>query len=234
MAVFDGPLSPSVATQLEIIAGPGPLRAWSDINNILASDDTRATFAFVGIGHTNSLVGSGFGFSIPDDAIITGILFEIEGTQDPVNTVIGLTKDGLNTAGTVKNTPVLPVAVEAYTSYGGSSDLWGTTWTPAEINSASFGGFFALAAFGGPTWVASIDHYRMSVYYQSDASFSAQTSVLKLQRHTVRQEGKTNMKPVYTNNDMNDITDAGMCPYEKPIEMQEDTDKNMCVNVGVL
>jgi hypothetical protein len=51
-----------------------------------------------------------------------------------------------------------------YTSYGGSSDLWGETWTPSDINSSDFG--FAISAIGeGPNTTAQVDNVRITVYY---------------------------------------------------------------------
>lgn len=54
---------------------------------------------------------------------------------------------------------------QAYTIYGGPGDLWGTTWTPAEINDVNFGvglsvnlqNFTGLAA-------ARVDHIRITVF----------------------------------------------------------------------
>lgn len=45
-------------------------------------------------------------------------------------TIVGT--DKANT-GTELNT------TDTYVSYGGSSDLWGTTWTPSDINASNFG-----------------------------------------------------------------------------------------------
>src|SRR6185295_12938347 len=47
------------------------------------------------------------------------------------------------------------------------SDLWGTTWTPAEINASDFGLVFSAHINGLVTLLpsASIDHIRVTVYY---------------------------------------------------------------------
>ena len=39
----------------------------------------------------------------------------------------------------------------AYVSYGGSADLWGETWTPADINNSNFGFALNVAASGYKT-----------------------------------------------------------------------------------
>jgi membrane-associated phospholipid phosphatase len=54
--------------------------------------------------------------------------------------------------------------VDAYTSYGGPTDLWGTTWSFTEINNNNFG---AISRCNIPNGSAEVDHYRMTVYTQS-------------------------------------------------------------------
>jgi hypothetical protein len=57
---------------------------------------------------------------------------------------------------------------ETTATYGGSSDLWGTTWTPADINAGNFGFAFSAEISGllGVFLSADIDHVRITVYYQ--------------------------------------------------------------------
>ncbi|MBI4614481.1 MAG: tail fiber domain-containing protein [Planctomycetes bacterium] len=52
--------------------------------------------------------------------------------------------------------------VDTYTSYGGPADLWGLAWTPADVNSGSFGVAIAATVSGS---TASTDHIRITVYY---------------------------------------------------------------------
>lgn len=54
---------------------------------------------------------------------------------------------------------------DAYATYGADDDLWGETWTPADINASNFGvAISAIGEFAFPT-VASVDHIRITVYY---------------------------------------------------------------------
>lgn len=53
---------------------------------------------------------------------------------------------------------------DAYANYGGSSSLWGRTWTDADINSANFGAAIATRVQNG---TARIDHMRITVWYYS-------------------------------------------------------------------
>jgi len=50
--------------------------------------------------------------------------------------------------------------VDTYTSYGSSSNLWGTTWTPAEINASNFGAVLSASVANG---TARVDHMRITV-----------------------------------------------------------------------
>ena len=55
---------------------------------------------------------------------------------------------------------------ETTQTYGGPSDLWGSTWTPAEINAGGFGVAFA-ATYTGATGseAARVDAIRVTVHY---------------------------------------------------------------------
>jgi hypothetical protein len=62
--------------------------------------------------------------------------------------------------------------------YGGSSDLWGTTWTPAEVEAATFG--VVISADTGTNWTARVDHIEMTVYYtvSGNAELNSYVAVL--------------------------------------------------------
>lgn len=51
---------------------------------------------------------------------------------------------------------------DTYISYGGLADLWGTTWTPAQINAANFGVSLQANALNA---TAFVDHIRITVRY---------------------------------------------------------------------
>lgn len=48
-------------------------------------------------------------------------------------------------------------------AYGGAADLWGRTWTAAELNDADFGAVLIASIGTGVT--ASVDHMKITVYY---------------------------------------------------------------------
>ncbi len=95
------------------------------------------------------LMGTNFGFAIPPDATICGIevTFDrssssgIAGGDRIRDNVVMLVKngavdvDGDNKADKSSNWPTDDTNI----TYGSQFDLWGLTWTPADINSGNFG-----------------------------------------------------------------------------------------------
>jgi hypothetical protein len=53
---------------------------------------------------------------------------------------------------------------DTYSSYGGAGDLWGTTWTVAEINNIGFGGAISTIVQNG---TATVDNIRITVFTSS-------------------------------------------------------------------
>ncbi len=71
-----------------------------------------------------------------------------------------LTKDGTTPVGTEKE----PIVDGGWFAYGDPSDLWGTTWTAAEINSINFGVLVRVGDAAAASNVA--DACRITVYYE--------------------------------------------------------------------
>lgn len=145
----------------------GPI-AWNTRDNAKLSDDAYAT-ATPNISTTEYLVAKGFGFSFAPTDTITGIRVEIErkadaaatGLDNSVRIMKGGTIQGDEKA-SASNWPT----VDAYGMYpadGSSSDLWGLTWTPSDINDANFG--VGLSGQGNTT--LSVDHIRITVFATS-------------------------------------------------------------------
>jgi hypothetical protein len=152
--------------------------AFDNPARIVSSNDSRAegeALAVLFSGTTNYLKATNFGFSIPPVSSICGVRVEIEkrdggflsigtGIKDyEVRLVIGNIITGDNLA-TSSNWPASP---ESFYTYGSSSELWGTTLTPAIVNASDFGVTIA-ARFNGIAALipsADIDNIRMTVYY---------------------------------------------------------------------
>jgi len=131
-------------------------------------DDTHTYFAENFAVHNKTiwhyLKASDFGFEIPTRSIINGIRAEIEfksnstyGT-DNVRIVKGGVIGSTNMGIFSNNFPL----TDTSTFYGSSSDLWGETWTAADINSSDFGFVFSVDIFGE---TVSVDHMTITVSY---------------------------------------------------------------------
>lgn len=140
----------------------------------IQSSNNAYAFALVDGSTSNYLVANDFGFSIPSNAVITGITATVEkgsslnfngGTRDAV---VQLTKAGVNTGDNKANlVSSYPVLSDTVSTYGSPTDLWGTTWTPAEINDAQFGLAFAVSKpnAAGLPHLARVDHIDVRVSY---------------------------------------------------------------------
>lgn len=89
----------------------------------------------------NSLIVANFGSAIPVDATITGIEVKITrfapaGIKD---VTVRLQKAGVSVGANKANVAATWPTTTITAVYGGAADMWGTTWTPAEINAATFG-----------------------------------------------------------------------------------------------
>lgn len=160
-----GTIGPYSATVFADDATVGTV-SLANVTNAAMSDDAYVTVGLLlgEVGHY--LKATGFGFAIPPDATIDGILVEIERSS----TLISATQDSsvkLVKAGTAggaeRATGGTWPTSDAYASYGGPTDLWGQTWTPADINASTFG--VAVAASAALAATGRIDHVRITVYW---------------------------------------------------------------------
>lgn len=149
---------------------------FSVAGNAQVSDNSRASAASiisVLSGDTYYLKVTGFNFNIPSYASVCGITVEIESratglilTAAVRDNQVRLIKGGIITgdnkakAGDWGNT-------DAYRSFGGALDLWGTSLTPADVNAADFGVAVSasIIALVAALPSAEIDHVRMKVDY---------------------------------------------------------------------
>lgn len=139
----------------------------SNPTNAQVSDDSRVTWVLL-LGQLGRyLKATNFGFTIPLDATILGIQVEIEQSAtvsvSMIDNSVKLVKGG-TIGGTDKGTGTSWPTSDAYASYGSASDLWGQTWTPADINASNFG--VAISPNCQIAATAQIDHVRITVTYQ--------------------------------------------------------------------
>lgn len=152
--------------------------AWSNPGNIVADDTSYASRQWTsGFPQVSQyLKGTNFDFSsIPDDAVIVGIDLTINCrcAGSPADNVwdnsVRLVKSGTPTGEDKARDVSDKWTVSTFTSrsYGGMSDLWGTTWTVNDIKDSGFGAVMS-ANVDAPAEIASgaeVDYYTITVYY---------------------------------------------------------------------
>ncbi|MBP7557922.1 MAG: T9SS type A sorting domain-containing protein [Chitinophagaceae bacterium] len=158
-------------------AGVGSF-AWGSPENAVSSNNVRASAGILlGVfssANSNYLIATGFGFSIPSYASVCGIEVMVEKSagglglgSSIIDNAVYLVKGGSIT-GSNQASGSSWSGSDGLATYGGSGSLWGTTWTPAEINSGDFGLAFSARLRTGVlslTQHAQIDNISIVVHY---------------------------------------------------------------------
>ena len=162
---IQGPNNPGMVNNDNCCGNP-----WMDTANILLSDDLYSNSSVSVTDVSDNLFVTGFNFSIPAGDTITGITVEIEqnggGGKDAG---VFIVKGGNMVATDHANVSNWPVT-DAYTVYGGCTDLWGVAWTPADINAPDFGVAVSAKGMGAFSTLVNIDHMRITVCYNTGLS----------------------------------------------------------------
>jgi len=161
----NGPRSPSAASGT----------SWTNPTNVYTSNNVYATYSISSGGTTNALTATGFGFSIPSAAIVRGIEVSIERKGSSSNSLrdydVYIKKSGCtDPCGSDRSTSTYYGTSDSSQNHGSSSDLWGKTWTAADINSTSFGVYYRVHNYAGSSVTASIDQITITVTYANDTN----------------------------------------------------------------
>lgn len=163
------------------IGGCGTGNQWVNPSRITANDSSSATMPGCANTDGNYIQASNFGFSIPTNATILGIVLLVNRASvlpdspngdDCTDSRVRL----VNSSGTILTTDkaVKPPATGAHwpaaftsVSYGSPTDLWSAAWAPSDINNSNFGAVLA-AFFQSPDGTGSgcaIDYMTITIYY---------------------------------------------------------------------
>jgi hypothetical protein len=173
-----GPNLPTAATGNTNTNGGGT-RAWINPGGVEVTTGTGAQVSFtVNLQISDDLIATGFGFSIPGGSIINGIMLTVDeedvtGNGDIFERNVQLTKNGSAAVGNNKAVGGFgTIGSFATSTFGSSSDLWGTTWTPSDINASTFGVVFITrcAGFVGPTDTGAVRGFRLTVFFTNPAA----------------------------------------------------------------
>ncbi len=161
-------------------------KAWANPTNIQAGQVGSAQVSFSGPAESSAaLVAKGMGFALPGGATVKGIVVTLGGVSEsgPLSLSLRMLKAGA-LAGTEKSA----AASNGTLTFGSSADLWGTTWTPAQINEATFGVASWLTSFSSGSF--AVDTVTIRVFYSIGATTITQDAVLYANRNSeIRGEG---------------------------------------------
>ena len=166
-----GLVTPATFASVEHAAGDV---AWSGVANAGASDDSRAVASVGSDGFTQRLQGTALGLAVPAGATIDGVELLVEGGADGGSTafldaLVRLLKAGA-VDGDDRSVASHWSATERVVTYGGPTDLWGLTLTPADINAADFGAAVRWRRDGTSVKTARVDHVQLRVYFTAAAA----------------------------------------------------------------
>jgi hypothetical protein len=164
---------------------------WNDAQNITQNDNQSATTTMTANGScfqtvcffSRGLIASNFGFTIPSAAIIKGIRVGVDRNANMPGAVkdsfIQLEKSA-NLVGLKKKVNVFWPLTPTVRSYGGTTDLWGSNWTPADINDPGFGVFLKCYNTTANSPEASVDYMRVTIFYSGGDGGKEQSVVYDL------------------------------------------------------
>ena len=118
-----------------------PTTAWTNIDSVFDSDNQRASYTG---GTADTLYITNFNMGIPADATVDSIFATTEAQGSASQAArrrlkICLTKNGTAIVGETVNHNHALNSDDTKRSTGGTTPLWNTTWTAAEVNASTFG-----------------------------------------------------------------------------------------------
>lgn len=171
--------------------------AWTNPAN---ADFENGFYATVDLGTTNNvndtskiMATTGYGFSVPGGAVIKGIkvrvlekaVFSGGVPSDTLYTAVYPIKGGAIDNFHPKTVYLNHGTTPTWYEFGGPTDMWLNTWTPADINASNFGfGIWGLNWADAKPLTYYVDAVKVTVYYDTTDTGTAgsvvDTSVLLL------------------------------------------------------
>lgn len=173
-------------TSCTSVSGSGSgTRAWSDPSRAISSNNSRAR---VSVDGTTSywLKCVSYGFAIPSGATITGVRVNVE--RKSSSTDNGGSRDAgmrLVKAGVIgatdRATATIYTTSDVTETHGTATDLWGDSWTPADINNANFGAAFMTTkpSSSGSAQTVGVDVITILVDYIADTTPPVVSSIVR-------------------------------------------------------
>jgi hypothetical protein len=200
---------PSVTKRPGTASDSGPGAPWSNIPYSIDNSTTTAATSVVGSGFygscTRSLLFSSIGFSIPENATITGVGFLISFAKSGSASVT-LSAYLLNGSTRISDQKSTSTTTSSQTTYqfGGNGDLWGASLSPSLVNSSSFGVEFIACCTTSSENVSLYDaqveiHYTIPVRTESSLVQASETRLLTVKLYPTDS-------PLLTGNEQSRLT----------------------------
>ena len=158
-------------------------------SNAQFTDASYATSLLLGGQISNYLKVTNFNFGVPSDATVTGVTVSITRHSTVGSTMnddsIKLVKGG-TISGNDKATGTAWGTSDATVTYGSSSDLWGLSLAPADINASNFG--VVVAATTALAATVDIDSVLISIDYTGSNRYGNQGARIKVGDGASRSE----------------------------------------------
>jgi len=137
---------------------------------------------------SKELTALNYSFTIPTTATITGIGVTASYTVASFtlpnafkDTACILMKGGVAAGSDKRNSTGFYNSPAGSWNLGGSTDLWGTTWTPADINASNFGFMIRMSGAPGNSQIAFMQGFPISVFFVTASGIhESQTSTAKI------------------------------------------------------
>ncbi len=158
-----------------VVSTAGPfVKPWTSPGNASSSDDVDATATVTApLQQTDFLDATNFGFSIGGDRVIRRITVEVQGRANAtISTVRARLLKGGVPVGSTMSTFYPNTATDGFVVFNDQDEvpfsipltLWGTSWTPAQINAANFGVRLDFQSISGSPATFEVDSVRVTVY----------------------------------------------------------------------
>lgn len=145
--------------------------AWANPTDAVGADGEFAAYNSTVLAvdeESENLDATDFAWSVPTTATIDGIKVEYDRYSDTasgiadvlIQLIVGGTATGNN-----NSAAALWPTTHTIATFGSSSDLWGLTPTPADVNGSTFGVRLRCKNTTGAGEIANVDQVRITVYY---------------------------------------------------------------------
>jgi hypothetical protein len=158
-------MSPVTTSSLR---NPSAATGWTSSSNVFTSNGSDASASLAASAQSANLDVTGFGFNLPTGSTIVGIVADVERAASNSNSIedydVFLLKAGAP-SGSDKASTTDWTTSDSTRTYGTSTDLWGTTWTEAQVEASNFGLRLKARNLTTSTRTAFVDHVEIRVYY---------------------------------------------------------------------